>query len=244
MSEEERQRVIRQKLARMECRSGDAISTGFPRLDAALGAGGLPRGLIVEIFGPSSSGKTTLGLQIVAHLQESGLSAAWMDADHGFDAGYAARLAVNLDKLPIVQPESAEEALEIARQLAVSGAIDLLVLDPVAALVPRMELETALGDSSPGMQARVLSSGLRKLSASVARSGMAVLFLNQIRSGGAEGEVSAGGPGLKLYSAVRMLMEPAGRAGVHFRMIKNKVAQPFVEGELQWGAAVGFAKSL
>jgi len=244
MREDERQRVIRQKLARMECRSVDAIATGFPALDGAIG-GGLPRGRIVEIFGASSTGKTTLGLQIVAQAQQAGLSAAWLDADHQFDPAYASKLAVDLDALPVVQPDCAEEALEIARQLAVSGAVDLLVLDPLAALVPRMELETALGDSSPGMQARVLSSGLRKLSGTVARAGIAVLFLNQTRGGNsAESEVSAGGPGMKLYAAIRVLVEPAGRAGVRFRVVKNKVASPFTEGELLWAKVPGFVKTL
>jgi recombination protein RecA len=244
MREDERQRVIRQKLARMECRAVDAIPTGFSALDGAIG-GGIPRGRIVEIFGASSTGKTTLGLQVVAQAQQAGLSAAWLDADHQFDPAYASKLAVDLDKLPVLQPECAEEALEIARQLTVSGAVDLLVLDPVAALVPRMELETALGDSGPGMQARVLSSGLRKLSATVARAGIGVLFLNQTRGGNtAENEVSAGGPGMKLYAAIRVLVQPAGRAGVRFRIVKNKVAKPFTEGELQWAKVPGFAKTL
>jgi recombination protein RecA len=243
MSEEERQRVIRLKLARMESRQGDSLSTGFPSLDHALGSGGLPRGRIVELFGPSSAGKTTLALQIVAHLQQSGATAAWIDADHSFDPAYAAQLSVDLDKLPVAQPESAEEALEVTRQLAVSGAIDLVVLDSAAALVPRMELETALGDSSPGLQSRVLASGLRKLSGALARTGTAILFLNQTRGGGSESEVSAGGPGLKLYAAVRVLLEPAGRGGARFRMVKNKVAVPFAEGEIQRGSGLGFSKT-
>ncbi len=242
MSEEERQRVIRLKLSRMQSSTGGAIPTGFKALDEALGIGGLPRGRMVEIFGPSSGGKTTLALQIVAHAQQSGSMAAWIDADHAFDPTYAARLSVNLEALPVGQPESAEEALEVARQLAASGAVDLLVVDSAAALVPRMELETALGDSGPGVQSRVLSAGLRKLAASVARSGVVVLFLNQTRGGGGDGEVSAGGPGLKLYAAVRILLEPAGRAGVRFRTVKNKVAAPFADGELQWGSVLGFAK--
>ena len=241
MSEEERQRTIRLKLARMQNRENAAISTGFAALDRALGAG-LLRGKITELFGPSSSGKTTLALQIVAQVQQSTGAAAWIDADHSFDPSYAAQLAVNLDDLPVAQPESAEEALEVARQLAVSGAVDLVVLDSAAALVPRMELETSLGESSPGMQSRVLASGLRKLSAAVTRTGVVILFLNQTRGGGGESEVSAGGPGLKLYAAVRILVEPAGRAGVRFRTLKNKAAAPFAAGELHWQKGLGFAK--
>jgi recombination protein RecA len=242
MSEEERQRVIRLKLARMQSLTGPAIPTGFGALDEAMGVAGLPRGRIVELFGPSSAGKTTLALQILAHTQQNGFAGAWIDADHSFDAAYATRLSVNLEALPVAQPESAEEALEVARQLAVSGAVDLLVVDSAAALVPRMELETGLGESSPGMQSRVLASGLRKLSATLARTGVAILFLNQTRGGAGDGEVSAGGPGLKLYAAVRIFLEPAGRGGVRFRTVKNKVAAPFAEGILDWDNTVGFAK--
>jgi recombination protein RecA len=242
MSEEERQRVIRLKLSRMQTTDPEAIPTGFAALDAALGVGGLPRGRILELFGPSSAGKTTLALQIVAHAQAGGFSAGWIDADHAFDATYAAQLGVNFEALPVVQPESAEEALEIARQLAVSGAVDLLVLDSAAALVPRLELDTPLGDSGPGLQSRVLSSGLRKLSSTLQRSGAIILFINQVR-GGAEGEVSAGGPGLKLYSAARIFLEPSGRAAARFRTVKNKTGEPFSSGELRWNSSIGFAKT-
>jgi recombination protein RecA len=241
MSEQERQHVIRVKLARMQHHTPEAVATGFPCLDAALGVGGLPLGRIVELFGPSSAGKTTLALQVAAHAQKSGLSAAWIDADHAFDPAYAAQLAVNLETLPVGQPESAEEAMEVTRQLAVSGAVDLIVLDSAAALVPRMELDTALGDSSPGMQSRVLASGLRRLATAAARSRVVILFLNQTRVSSGESEVSAGGPGLKLHSAVRLLLEPSAR-GVRFRTVKNKVAAPFSEGELLWGNTLGFAK--
>jgi recombination protein RecA len=242
LREEERQRVIRLKLARMETKPSVAVPTGFRALDEAI-AGGLPRGRIVEFFGASSTGKTTLGLQIVAEAQHRGLSAAWLDADHSFDPALASKLSVDLDKLPVVQPESAEEAMEMTRQLAASGAIDLLVLDSAAALVPRMELETALGESSPGMQARVLSSGLRKLSSALLRAGVAMLVINQMRGGAAESEVSAGGPGLKLYAAIRVSFELAGRGGVRFRVVKNKVAVPFAAGEILWASSAGFAKS-
>jgi recombination protein RecA len=238
MSEEDRQRTIRLKLARMQSRTPGAIATGFPSLDQALGVGGLPRGSIVELFGPSSAGKTTLALQIVAHAQQAGSPAAWIDADHTFDPAYAAQLSVNLEALPVGQPESAEEALEVTRHLAASGAVDLVVVDSAAALVPRMELETSLGEGSAGMQSRVLASGLRKLAAA-ARTGVVILFLNQTRGG--ENEVSAGGPGLKLYASVRVFLEPAAR-GVRFRTVKNKVSAPFSTGELQWASAVGFVK--
>jgi recombination protein RecA len=239
MSEEDRQRTIRLKLARMQSRAPGAIATGFTSLDQALGVGGLPRGSIVELFGPSSAGKTTLALQIVAHAQQAGSASAWIDADHTFDPAYAAQLSVNLEALPVGQPESAEEALEVTRQLALSGAVDLVVVDSAAALVPRIELETSLGEGSSGMQSRVLASGLRKLAAA-ARTGVVILFLNQTRGGG-ENVVSAGGPGLKLYAAVRVHLEPTGR-GIRFRTVKNKVAAPFVSGELHWGSAVGFVK--
>lgn len=238
MSEEQRQRVIRQKLARMQSRPAEVVATGFRALDESLGVGGLPRGRICEIFGPPSCGKTTLALQIVTQVQESGGAAAWIDADHSFDASYAAQLAVRLDSLPVARPDSAEEALEVTRQLALSGAVDLLVVDSAAALVPRMELETSLGESSPGMQSRVLSSGLRKLAAAIARTGAAILFLNQAR--GNDG--SAGGPGLKLSSSVRILLEPAGRTGVRFRTVKNKTAGAFAGGALRWRSGVGFSK--
>ncbi len=240
MSEEERQRVIRGKLARLSDRPPRAIATGFLSLDHALGNGGLPRGRIIELFGPASAGKTTLALQIVAEAQRHG-AAAWIDADHTFDAAYAAQLGVNLEAMPVGRPDSAEEAMEVARQLAASGAVDLLVLDSAAALVPRMELETALGDSGPGIQSRVLASGLRKLGAAALRAGATVLILNQTRGSAGELEVSAGGPGLKMQAAVRILLEPASR-GAHFRTLKNKVSQPFWEGELRWAQGVGFTK--
>lgn len=241
MGEDDRQRVIRQKLARMQDRALTMLATGFPSLDSALGIGGLPRGRIVELFGPASSGKTTLALQIVAHAQEGGAAAAWIDADHSFDPAYAAGLAVVLDAMPVARPDTAEEAIEIIRQLGASGAVDLIVVDSAASLVPRMELETPLGESGPGTQSRVLASGLRKLASTASRSGVVILFLNQARESSAAGEVSAGGPGLKMHSAVRIFLEPAAR-GVRFRTLKNKVSGAFAEGELHWAGAAGFAK--
>jgi|SRR5581483_3266614 len=241
MREEERQRVIRTKLARMQNSARGAVATGFTALDTLTG-GGLPRGRIVEIFGPSSSGKTTLALQIAAEAQAAKLGVAWIDADHAFDPAYAELLSVDLAALPLARPESAEEAMEMARQLAASGAIDLLVLDSAAALAPRMELDTPLGDSSPGLQNRVLASGLRKLSAVLGRTGVAALLLNQTRGGAGEHEASAAGPALKLHASVRILLDPSGRGGVRLRAVKNRVATPFSGGELRWGKGAGFAK--
>ena len=225
---------------------GPALSTGFAALDAALGKGGLPRGCLVELFG-ASCGKTTLALQVAAHLQKQGATAAWIDSDHAFDAQYAVKLGVAIERLPVVEPETAEEALEIARRLALSGAVDLVVVDSAAALVPSLELETGIGASGPGLHSRVLASGLRKLAVAVARSGASVLFLNQTRGrpepSGGEGETSAGGPPLKLYAAVRIALGPAGRRRVRFRVLKNKVATAFAEGHLEWKPGLGFAGS-
>ena len=225
---------------------GPALSTGFAALDGALGMGGGPRGCLVELFGPSC-GKTTLALQVVAHLQKKGSTAAWIDSDHAFDAQYAVKLGVEIERLPVVEPESAEEALEIARRLAISGAVDLLVVDSAAALVPSLELETGIGTSGPGLHSRVLASGLRRLAMAVTRSGASVLFLNQTRGrpepSGGEAETSAGGPPLKLYAAVRIALGPAGERRVRFRVLKNKVAAAFAEGELKWKPGWGFAES-
>lgn len=227
-----------------ERRPGAPIATGFARLDAALGVGGLPRGRIVELFGPASSGKTTLALQAVAHLQNSGGTAAWIDAEHVFDPAYAVKLKVAIERLPVAQPESAEQALGIAHQLASSGAVDLVVIDSAAALVPRLELEAGMGDSSPGLHGRVLASGLRGLSLVAARTGTTVVFLNQTRArleaSGGEAETTAGGPALKMHAAVRIALYPEG-GRVRFRTLKNKVAAAFGEGELEWQAGAGFA---
>jgi recombination protein RecA len=247
MKEEDRQRAIRLKLARQESPPGGpqrpALATGFPALDAALGSG-LPRGRIVEIFGPSC-GKSTLLLQTAAHAQQTGCTVGWVDADRTFDPAYATRLGVRIEDLVFAQPDSAEEALEIARRLADSGAVDLLVVDSAAALVPALELEAGLGGASLGLHSRVMASGLRRLSVAVARSGSIVVFLNQTRArtgaDGIDGETSAGGAPLKLYAAVRIELFPAGRT-VRFRVLKNKAAAAFVAGELAWGRDPGFAK--
>ena len=236
MEEQERRRIIRQKLVRLETApilfSAAALSTGFPSLDAALGIGGLPRGRIVELFGPASSGKSTLALQVIAHLMANGLAAAWIDAEHVFDAAQAARLGIDVERLPVVRPDSAEQALEMARQLASSGALDLIAIDSAAALVPQMELETTLGESGPGLQSRVLASGLRKLAAAARRSDTAILALNQTR--GSEDEVSAGGPPLKLHAAVRIGLDAASGRQARFRILKNKAGEAFREGILRW----------
>ncbi|MBZ5583603.1 MAG: DNA recombination/repair protein RecA [Acidobacteriia bacterium] len=236
MTEQERERAIRLKLARSRHAPASAIPTGFPALDAALGIGGLPRGRIVELFGPASCGKTSVALLAAAHLQRNGMIAAWIDADHAFDPGYAAGLGVAVERLAVAQPSSAEEALEVGRRLAGTGALDLLVIDSAAALAPRLELETALGESGPGLQARILGSGLRRLAAVAVRTGCAVLVVNQARgrAGAAalEPETSAGGPSLKLYSAVRIALQP-GAGVVRFRILKNRVAAAFQEGELR-----------
>ena len=214
-----------------------SVATGFPPLDAALGIGGLPRGHITELFGSSASGKTTLALQAAAHAQQAGLSAAWIDAEHGFDPAYAAALGVATDRLPVVQPDSAEEALEIARQLTVSDAVDLLIVDSAAALVPSLELRIGLGDGGPGLQGRTIASGLRKLARAVTRTETAVLFLNQMRSSGdpadPEAETTAGGPSLKMYAALRIALIPAAGNLVRFRVLKNKAGAAYEEGQLR-----------
>ncbi|HLK63756.1 MAG TPA: ATPase domain-containing protein [Bryobacteraceae bacterium] len=244
--EEHRQRAIRKRLANMQTTPLAAFPTGFARLDAALG-GGIPRGRIIELYGPASSGKTTLALQILATLQQTGLSAAWIDAEHTFDPAYAASLGVVIERLPVAQPDSAEQALEIARRLAASGAVDLLAIDSAAALVPSLELATALGTSAPGLHGRVMASGLRSLAMTLARVSVSALFLNHARgrmeASADEGETSAGGPALKLYAAVRIALRPAPRNRVNFRVLKNKASAAFGEGEFVWKSGVGFAET-
>ncbi|HTS29030.1 MAG TPA: hypothetical protein VMH81_24330 [Bryobacteraceae bacterium] len=244
--EEERQRAIRTRLIRMETRpSAEPLPTGFPALDVALG-GGLPRGRIVEWFGPPASGKTTLALQVVARLQRNGGTAAWIDAEHSFDPAYAGALGVIIERLLLAQPDSAEQGLEITRQLASSGAVDWIVIDSAAALVPKLELEAAVGVSA-GLQGRILASSLRRLSMIAARSGASLLFLNQTRSrmesSDPQAETSAGGPGLKLHSAVRIALEPAAEKHARFRVLKNKAAPAFQEGELRWDQGLGLAET-
>jgi len=245
MTEQERQRAIRIRLCRTQAapRPADsAMPTGFSALDAALG-GGLPRGRILELFGPPSCGKTTLALQIAARLERDGLTVGWIDADHAFDPVYAARLGVSIERLAALEPASAEDALEMARRLAASAAVDLLVVDSAAALVPRLEMATAIGESGYGLQARVLASGLRKLVREAARAGLTALFLNQTRGRleTGEEETSAGGPSLKLYAAARIALgEPGER--VRFRILKNRSAAPFAQGEFLWKGDRGFVE--
>jgi recombination protein RecA len=228
MTEEHRQRVIRKRLAGMLTSAPDSIPTG-------LAFGPLPRGAVVELFGPAGSGKTSLALSMVAYCQQAGSGAAWVDADHTFDPAFAAHLGVAVENLPVVQPETAEQAFTILRQLALSGAVDLLVVDSAAALVPALELEMAMGESGPGLQGRVLSSGLRRLTPVLLRSGATVVFLNQTRMRASDEESSAGGPALKLHAALRIALEPFAQAGrARFRVLKNKAGEPFREGEVQW----------
>jgi recombination protein RecA len=219
------------------------LPTGFASLDQALGIGGLPRGRLVEIFGPPSCGKTALALQIVGNLQRGGGAAAWVDAEHAFDATFAAHLGVEVSRLPVLAPESTEQACEMARRLAASGVLDLLVVDSAAALTPEIELETGLEAHAGALHSRALGSALRRLAPEAKRSGVAIVFLNQVRirpePGVAQPETSAGGPALKLYAAVRIALSASGRI-VRFRIVKNKLSAPFGTGELIWRG--GFAE--
>jgi recombination protein RecA len=244
MTERERQQAIQLKLCRLAAPTASVVPSGFPALDAALG-GGFPRRGIAELFGPPSSGKTTLALQAVAHLQKDGFGAAWIDADGTFDAAWASALGVDIARLTIARPAWAEQALEIARRLVLTGAVDLVVIDSAAALVPKLELETPLGESSAGLQTRIVASGLRRLAGVLARAEAAALFLNQTRGRpDAEGgeETSAGGPPLKLYAAARIVLDPVAEAAVRFRVLKNRPAAAFAGGELAWSGEAGFAK--
>ena len=221
-----------------------AISTSCLSLDAAIGVGGVPRGRIVEIYGPESGGKTTLALHIVSQAQAAGGVAAYIDAEHALDAQYAEKLGVRVDDLFISQPDSGEQALEIAEALVRSGGVDVLVIDSVAALVPRAELDGDMGDSLPGLQARLMSQALRKLTAVVARSNTCLIFINQIREkiGVMFGnpETTTGGRALKFYSSVRLEIRrmTAIKDGdsvvgnrTKVKVVKNKVAPPFKEAE-------------
>jgi recombination protein RecA len=248
-AEDHRRRVIRAKLVRLENAPPPvraAISTGFPDLDRALGVGGFPRGAMTELFGPPSAGKTTLALQWVAHLQSSALEAAWIDADRTFDPAYAAALGVALERVPLARPESAEQTLEMTRRLALSGAVDAVIIDSVAALAPQFELDSGVTGGA-GLHGRVLASGLKSLARAVAKSDTAVLILNQTRrrmdpsAGGME--TSAGGPALKFYAAVRLVLEPVDSRTVRFRTLKNKAAAAFREGMLRRRDPLGFSNT-
>ncbi len=232
------------RLGEREVSDIPAISTTSLSLDAAIGVGGVPRGRIIEIYGPESSGKTTLALHIVAEAQKAGGVAAYIDAEHAMDADYAGKLGVDIDQLLISQPDSGEQALEIAEALVRSNGVDVIVVDSVAALVPRAELDGEMGDSLPGLQARLMSQALRKLTAIVAQSNTCFIFINQIREkiGVMFGspETTSGGRALKFYSSLRLDIRRIGAikdgdrvAGnrTKVKVAKNKVAPPFRECE-------------